>query len=159
MKRMVAVLAALSLVFVASSGRSAAAPTAASVFPNGVTIVVGFGAGGTVDTAARVLQPYLQKALGVSVVVQNMDGAGGIPAAHYVYTQPPNAPILLMTFLPALTIGQVIQGGAFDMRKLTPIYGVYGHDTIVLLARKARRTKTTRVSKTRPSRSPPPSPE
>lgn len=135
-QRCTAVLAAVTLLFLVGLDRGAAAPPAGTVFPSGITIVVGFGAGGTVDTAARILQPYLQKTLGVSVVVQNMEGAGGIPAAHYVYTQQPDAPDLLMTFLPALTIGQVIQGGAFDMRRLTPVYGVYGHDTIVLLAKK-----------------------
>ena len=46
-----------------------------------------------------------------------------------------------MSFIPALTIGQVIQGGAYDMRKLTPISGVYGHNTIVLIAKKGSKYK------------------
>lgn len=126
----------LVLTFVCALAPASSAPEAKQIFPNGVTIVVGFGAGGTVDTGARVLQPYLQKALGVPVVVQNMPGAGGIPAGHYVYTQKPDAPVLLMTFVPAITIGQVIQHGAYDIRAMTPVFGVYGHNTIVLIAKK-----------------------
>jgi tripartite-type tricarboxylate transporter receptor subunit TctC len=133
--RIVGVLATLILLL-GSYGRSVAAPSPQTLFPDGVTIVVGFGSGGTVDTGARILQSYLQKQLGVTVVVQNMPGAGGIPASHYVFTQKPNAPIFLMSFIPALTIAQVVRRGAYDMRKLTPIYGVYGHNTIVLIAKK-----------------------
>lgn len=135
-KQIASAAAACVLFLVGNCGLSAAAPSAKALFPDGVTIVVGFGSGGTVDTGARLLQPYLQKALGVPVVVQNMPGAGGIPAAHYVFTQKPEDPTLLMTFLPALAIGQVIRGGAFDMRKLTSVYGVYGHNTIVIIAMK-----------------------
>ena len=107
-------MAACFLLSIASYGRSAAAPSAKTLFPDGVTIVVGFGSGGTVDTGARILQGYLQKQLGVPVVVQNMPGAGGVPASHYVFTQKPDAAILLMTFVPAVTIGQVVRGGAYD---------------------------------------------
>lgn len=135
-KQLSAAVAAVSLLALGTSSPGAAAPSPQAIFPNGVTIVVGFGSGGTVDTGARVLQPYLQKALGVPVVVQNMPGAGGVPASHYVFTQKPDAPVLLMTFLPAATIGQVIRGGAYDMRRLSPVYGVYGHNTIVLIAKK-----------------------
>lgn len=133
--RIVGVLATV-LLMLGSYGRGVAAPAAKTLFPDGVTIVVGFGTGGTVDTGARILQSYLQKQLGVSVVIQNMPGAGGIPASHYVFTQKPDAPILLMSFIPAITIAQIVRGGAYDMRKLTPIYGVYGHNTIVLIAKK-----------------------
>lgn len=138
-KQLAAAVAAVSLLLVAVHGRGWAAPSAQALFPNGVTIVVGFGSGGTVDTGARVLQPYLQRALGVPVVVQNMPGAGGVPASRYVFTQKANAPILLMTFLPAATIGQVVRGGSYDVRRLSPVYGVYGHNTIVLIAKKGSR--------------------
>lgn len=136
MTNRIATALAILLLVIGSYGRGAAAPAAGTLFPDGVTIVVGFGSGGTVDTGARVLQAYLQKQLGVPVVVQNMPGAGGIPASHYVFTQKPDAATLLMTFVPAITIGQIVRGGAYDLRKFTPVYGVYGHNTIVLIAKK-----------------------
>jgi tripartite-type tricarboxylate transporter receptor subunit TctC len=138
--RIIGLATVLVLTF-ASAGSGLAASSAKTLFPRGLTVVVGFGTGGTVDTGARILQPYLQKALGVPVVVQNMPGAGGIAASHYVSTQSGSAPILLMTFIPALTIGQVIEHGAYDMRKLTPVFGVYGHNTIVLIAKNGSKYK------------------
>lgn len=115
---------------------SSSAPSAKTLFPNGVTLLVGFGPGGTVDTGARLLQPYLSKALGVPVVVQNMPGGGGNTAAQYEYRQKPDAPVFLMSFLPALTLGQVLGNGQYDLLKFTPLYGVFGNDTAVIIAKK-----------------------
>lgn len=42
-----------------------------------IRYVVPFAAGGTTDVLARMLQPELQKALGVAIVIDNKPGAGG----------------------------------------------------------------------------------
>ena len=42
-----------------------------------IRYVVPFAAGGTTDLLARMLQPELQKALGVAIIVDNKPGAGG----------------------------------------------------------------------------------
>lgn len=112
------------------------AQTAKSLFPHGITLLVGFGTGGAVDTGARLIQPYLQKQLGVPVVVQNMVGGGGNTAAQYEYNQPSNSSDLLMAFLPALDLGQVMGKGQYDVRKFTPIYGMYGNNTVVIISKK-----------------------
>ncbi|RXT03929.1 tripartite tricarboxylate transporter substrate binding protein [Ammoniphilus sp. CFH 90114] len=47
-------------------------------FPNKpITLTVSFKAGGGTDLGARILAPYLEKELGVPVVVENKPGAGG----------------------------------------------------------------------------------
>lgn len=47
-------------------------------FPNSpVKIIVARKAGGSADMVARMYAPYLQKALGVNVVVENVDGGSG----------------------------------------------------------------------------------
>jgi tripartite-type tricarboxylate transporter receptor subunit TctC len=48
-----------------------------------ITLITGFGPGGGTDLIARALAAHMEKALGVSVVVRNMPGAGGTlgPAA------------------------------------------------------------------------------
>lgn len=51
-----------------------------------ITIVAGFGAGGGVDTTARVMQRHLWRFLPgwPEIVVQSMEGAGGVIAANYL---------------------------------------------------------------------------
>jgi tripartite-type tricarboxylate transporter receptor subunit TctC len=57
-----------------------AAPAAlAQKFPSRpVTIIVPFAPGGDTDVRARLLQPFLQKRLGVPVIILNRGGAGGL---------------------------------------------------------------------------------
>ena len=56
-----------------------------------IQIIVGFGAGGGYDLYARQLGRYLGKHIPgqPSVVVQNMEGAGSVRAANYVYAGSP----------------------------------------------------------------------
>lgn len=42
-----------------------------------ITLIVPYAAGGGTDLSARILKPYLEKELGVSVVVDNKPGGGG----------------------------------------------------------------------------------
>ena len=73
-----------------------------------VRIIVPFAAGGLNDTAARLIQPYLEKALGQTVVIENRAGATGIVGAELVARAAPDGHTLLMvassyTVLPATT--------------------------------------------------------
>src|SRR5215211_7106960 len=49
-----------------------------------VRLIVPFAAGGAGDAVARVTAFYMQKAMGVSVVVENRVGAGGITGTDSV---------------------------------------------------------------------------
>jgi tripartite-type tricarboxylate transporter receptor subunit TctC len=71
-----------------------------------VRIIVPFAAGGLNDTAARLIQPYLEKALGQSVIVENRAGASGIVGSEATARAAPDGHTLLMvassyTVLPA----------------------------------------------------------
>ena len=74
-------------------GAQAASAQSPADFYKGKTvqIVVGFGAGGGYDLYARALGRYLGKHLPgqPTVVVQNMEGAGSVRAANYVYAGSP----------------------------------------------------------------------
>ena len=68
---LVAVSLAASILF--------AAPALAQSYPSGlIRIVVPFAAGGINDVAARLIQPYLERALGQTVIVDNRPAASGI---------------------------------------------------------------------------------
>jgi hypothetical protein len=56
-----------------------------------INVIVGFGAGGGYDLYARLLAHYLGNHIAgqPNVVVQNMEGAGSVRAANYVYSVAP----------------------------------------------------------------------
>jgi putative tricarboxylic transport membrane protein len=61
-----------------------------------VTMLVGFPPGGVDDTIARMIQPALEKALGQTIVIENLGGAGGtIAAAKAAHATPDGYTILL----------------------------------------------------------------
>lgn len=61
-----------------------------------IRIVVGFGAGGGTDIAARIIAQPLSEALGQPVVVENRVGAGGTTAAEMVARSPKDGYTALM---------------------------------------------------------------
>jgi tripartite-type tricarboxylate transporter receptor subunit TctC len=74
-----------------------AAPLPAQDWPTRtIRIIVGFGAGGGTDIAARIVADPLSKALGVPVVVENRVGAGGTAAAEQVAKSPKDGYTALM---------------------------------------------------------------
>jgi tripartite-type tricarboxylate transporter receptor subunit TctC len=101
----------------------AAGTAGAQSYPSHVIrIIVPFAAGGLNDTAARLIQPYLEKALGQTVVVENRAGATGIVGAELVAKAAPDGHTLLMiassyTVLPATTAVMPYD----SERDLTPI--------------------------------------
>jgi len=85
------------------------APAQAQTHPSGpIRVVVPFAAGGINDAAARLIQPYFEKALGQSVIVDNRPAASGIVGTDAVARAAPDGRTLLMvassfTVLPATT--------------------------------------------------------
>ncbi|MFJ4262444.1 tripartite tricarboxylate transporter substrate binding protein [Paenarthrobacter nicotinovorans] len=79
--RMIAAFAAVTLMALTGCGADAgAANNTADDFPKkgkSIDLIVSFSSGGAVDTAARLVQPILEKELGTNVEVINKPGAGG----------------------------------------------------------------------------------
>lgn len=69
-----------------------------SNYPNQrINFVVGFAAGGFADTIGRWVAARLGERTGQTVVVQNMEGGGGIRAARRVLSSPPDGYSILVT--------------------------------------------------------------
>jgi tripartite-type tricarboxylate transporter receptor subunit TctC len=78
--------------------------------------------GGGEDTEARGLAPYLQKYLGVNVVVENQGGAGGkIAFEKFQRTEPDGYSLVLFTF-PKSVIIEYMGKVNYRTRDFTPIY-------------------------------------
>jgi tripartite-type tricarboxylate transporter receptor subunit TctC len=79
----------LALVFVAISAGLAPAAFADSSYPTRpITMIVPFSAGGPADFIGRLLAQQMAKTLGQPIVIENVDGAGGLIAAGRVARAP-----------------------------------------------------------------------
>lgn len=66
------------LLLAAAFAAIAAAPAFAQTYPNkAITMIVPFAAGGPTDIVARIVAEPMSRALGQSVVIENVGGAGG----------------------------------------------------------------------------------
>src|SRR6476659_5228035 len=89
--RLVASLAVL-LALVVMIGSAAAQP-----YPSRpIKLVVPYGPGGAGDVIARIVSEQLSKDLGVSVVVENKPGAGGMIGAQAVASAHPDGYTVLL---------------------------------------------------------------
>ncbi len=89
-------------VLIASLALLVAAPVAGRTqgtdYPNKrVNFIVGFAAGGFADSTARWVAARMGERTGQAVVVQNMEGGGGIRAARAVAMAPPDGYTILVT--------------------------------------------------------------
>lgn len=89
-----------------SGGNGAAgssSSTAAAAFkPKVETIIVTSAAGGGIDTAARRLQPYLQKTLGTSVSVVDRPGGQSAVGATALYAHGSDCSYMMITGIPQI---------------------------------------------------------
>jgi tripartite-type tricarboxylate transporter receptor subunit TctC len=114
---------ALSGAVVASGALTvSAAAQDAAAFYKGKTVrfVVGVGVGGGFDAYARMIAPYLARALDATVVVENQLGAGGLVALNRISTaQPDGLNLMIVNGTPA-ALGQLLdqQNVRYDLTKL-----------------------------------------
>lgn len=92
--------------FAALAGAALALATAAASAqePGTVRIIVGYPAGATSDSLARVLAEHMQRTLKQTVIVENKAGAGGRIANELVKAAPADGTTLLMTPVATMAI-------------------------------------------------------
>lgn len=131
---------------------SAAAALSASALPRGasaqafpskpIKIIVPFPAGGPADTAVRIAQPSMEKALGQPVIVENVAGAAGQVGALRVKQSEPDGHTLLQAASPHTTNAAVKPDTNVDLiRDFVPI-GQTGNSAYTLCASKELGIKT-----------------
>lgn len=100
-----AVCAAFSLAVMAASVSAFAADTDA--YPNRpVKLVVGFAAGGSSDTVARIMAPRMADVLKQSVVIDNKPGAGGNIASDFLVKAPADGYTIMLGTIGSLAVNQ-----------------------------------------------------
>jgi tripartite-type tricarboxylate transporter receptor subunit TctC len=93
-------LASLTALVAAKTARAQGVtngPTGSWPSPT-IRIVVPFAAGGSIDMIARLVQPGLQRRLGVSVIVDDRPGGSGSAGAALVAKSAPDGATWLLCF-------------------------------------------------------------
>lgn len=92
-------------------------------YPNrAIKLIVPFAAGGNGDAVARVASNYMQGALGVSVVVENRPGAGGIIGTDAVAKSTPDGYTLCICSTGPVSVAPWTENLGYDPQKdLLPI--------------------------------------
>ncbi|HTK14054.1 MAG TPA: tripartite tricarboxylate transporter substrate-binding protein [Xanthobacteraceae bacterium] len=113
---------AMGMAAVASSAQAQDAKT----FYRGKTVrlIVGSATGGGYDLFARLLAPYLGKALDATVVVENQPGAGGLTALNrHVHAHPDGLQIMIVNGV-AAAMSQLVELDSvhYDLSK----FGILG---------------------------------
>src|SRR6266508_1841183 len=110
------------------------APALADTYPkHPVRLIVPFAPGGLNDVVARLVQPYLEKALGQPVIVENRPAAGGIVGTDSVAKAEPDGHTLVMV-ASSFTIGPATRSKLpYDAeRDLAPI-GLIGKSPLLFV--------------------------
>jgi len=92
-------------------------------------IVITHGAGGSVDLPGRVMGQYMQKYLGIPVVCENMEGAGGRRAMEYVFNQAkPDGYTIVVSAFPSRLIGELVYNPKYKMKEFVHLGSWVGGD-------------------------------
>lgn len=115
-------------------GALAASPAAAQTYPTGpIRIMVGFGAGSTADTVARLVGKHMETVLGQPVVVENRPGNSSMLAADTVTRADKDGYTLFMATV-AQTLNPAQTGSTFNLGKTMEPVALLGVVPNVLVA-------------------------
>jgi len=105
------------------------------VFPSKpVTILCGYGAGGSTDIQIRTIVPYFQKYLGQPVIVENLPGASGILASNKAFSSKPDGYTLIVSCLQQLVLSENLykETARYHTRDVTFLYGLVKENPILV---------------------------
>ncbi|WP_342131854.1 Bug family tripartite tricarboxylate transporter substrate binding protein [Hydrogenophaga sp. OTU3427] len=134
----------LALAALAWSAASGGALAQTDTYPSRpITVVVGYPPGGSTDLTGRVVATELGKALGATVVVENIGGAGGAIGAQKVLAAAPDGYTLLVGANNEVAINRLVSPTVkYQWQDFTPI-GLIASQPMVLVASQKTGVKST----------------
>ena len=136
----------LAVVILASTASLAQAQSGTDAWPSKpIHLVVTFPAGGSSDTAARLVAPRLSQRLGQPVVVENRPGAGGGIGLEAVSKAPPDGYTIVLAAAGGLTANPTLypQLSYSPTRDFAPVT-LFGTSPFVLVANATLPANTVR---------------
>ena len=122
-KGVIAGVLALSMAACGSSGSSEA--SGAEGYPDDdITMIVTYAAGGQTDINGRAVAAAFEKELGVSVIVENIEGASGAVGGAELSNSKPDGLKIAMTTTSAISRVPIIENVGFDFADIVPIGAV-----------------------------------
>ncbi len=102
-----------------------------------ITVVVPFAAGGPTDALARVLTARMGEALGQTMIVENVGGAGGTIGVNKAAKATPDGYTILFTHMGTLAVNIALYKTLpYDSQKDLEPVGLGGTNPMVLVAKK-----------------------
>lgn len=130
-----------NLLAAAAAATLAAAPVGAMAQANyptkPITVIVPFAAGGPTDALARVLTARMGEALGQTMIVENVGGAGGTIGVNKAAKATPDGYTILFTHMGTLAVNIALYKTLpYDSQKDLEPVGLGGTNPMVLVTKK-----------------------
>jgi tripartite-type tricarboxylate transporter receptor subunit TctC len=101
-----------------------------------VTIVVPYSAGGGTDTVSRLISEHMSRALGRSVVIENVVGGGGTIANDRVARSAPDGSTVLINHVGLLAAPSLFNNLRYDTQTAFEPVGLVNNAPMLLIGRK-----------------------
>jgi tripartite-type tricarboxylate transporter receptor subunit TctC len=129
-----AALGALSL-----SGGNALAADADNFPSRPIHLLVGFAAGGSSDTVARIIAPVLSKQLHQNIIIDNRPGAGGNIASDALVRSAPDGYTIMLGTIGSLAVNQHLGKLSYDpIKDMTPISMAVSFSNVLVVNSKSK---------------------
>jgi tripartite-type tricarboxylate transporter receptor subunit TctC len=125
-------LTSICLLFAALLPQALAQP-----LPKAVTLVVPYAAGGGTDTVARLIGEHMSRALGRSVIVENLVGGGSTLANDRVARSAPDGSTVLINHVALLAAPSLFTNLRYDTQTAFEPVGLVNNAPMVLIGRKS----------------------
>jgi tripartite-type tricarboxylate transporter receptor subunit TctC len=108
-----------------------------------IRMIITHGVGGSVDLPGRAMAPYLEKAFGVPVVPENLEGQGGRRAMEQAFAAKPDGYTIVVSAFPSRLIGELLYPDSkYKMKEFVHLGAWVGGDfrTVLVSAKSPHKT-------------------